>query len=331
MQGLQDVIIGIDGGGTHTRVMVSDLKGNVLSYLEKGAASVYKDLQAQHNVSQAITEALSLAHKGVHDVRGLAAGIAGYDSEEDLAWVKALTDIDGLHCPMWHFNDAVSAHYGALLARPGIAALSGTGSIILAITEDGRYLRNYDFHHYTRSSSRYIAYDAVFEVLAGNSDATDIDLVNSMLSHWNVGTIEAFYTLGRNGFLEDRRLRERDFEKFTPRITEAALAGSSIACRVSDRAIHQLKIGIELLAPSFSEPTVSVAFTGSVINSPYFKNKLTDLLSSSGSHKQYELVQPRFSPVTGSVLYAIHRLIGSSAIDEELLRTLYSSIHARQS
>src|SRR5947209_5935704 len=152
----QDIVVGIDGGGTHTRVMVMDFFGNVLSYVEKGSASLHKDLHAKQNVHQALTEALTVAQRDLHQVRGVAAGIAGYDSESDLDWVETLTDMEGLSCPRWHVNDAVVAHYGALMARPGIVAISGTGSIILARTEDGHYLRNYDFRHYAASAARFI-------------------------------------------------------------------------------------------------------------------------------------------------------------------------------
>ncbi len=39
----EQVVIGIDGGGTHIRVMVCSHRGHVLSYLERGSASIYKD------------------------------------------------------------------------------------------------------------------------------------------------------------------------------------------------------------------------------------------------------------------------------------------------
>ncbi len=61
-------------------------------------------------------------------------------------------------------------------------------------------------------------------------------------------------------------------------MTEAAVQGSSVAARVCDRAITQIKVGIELLAHSFSSETVDVTFIGSVINSPYFHKHLSEQL-----------------------------------------------------
>ncbi|GGG17029.1 BadF/BadG/BcrA/BcrD ATPase family protein [Paenibacillus abyssi] len=321
-----NVILGIDGGGTHTRVMVSDLSGNVLSYIEKGSASIRKDLLARQNVNQAILESLSAAGVELNQVCGIAAGVAGYDSEADLEWVESLTAIEGLTCPKWHFNDAVAAHYGALITKPGIVAVSGTGSIILAMTEKGQYIRNYDFHHYSDSAARFIAYDAVYEVLAGNRDETDKELVQLMLQHWEIHSIQELSYLARQGFGEDRRARDKKFGQFAPAVTEAASKGSSVSVYVCDRAIHKIKVGIEMMAAAFTGDIVSVAFIGSVINSPYFNCELTKQLAL-GNNKSFIVVNPRFSPVTGSVLYAMNGL--NIAIDDVVIHNLENSIHSQ--
>jgi glucosamine kinase len=64
-------------------------------------------------------------------------GIVGYDTPSDLNWIAPLTKLPELTCPVWHVNDAVSAHSGALMGRSGIIVIAGTGSIIVGITEDG--------------------------------------------------------------------------------------------------------------------------------------------------------------------------------------------------
>jgi glucosamine kinase len=316
------IVIGIDGGGTHTRVMVCDLYGNMLSYIEKGAASIYKDSSATLNVQNAIVEALEKANKSMHQVLGVAAGIAGYDTASDLEWIVPLTDIPGLSCPKWHVNDAVVAHYGALMTKPGIVVISGTGSIILGITEDGQYLRNYDFHHYAASAARFIAYDAVYEILAGNTNQTDDRLIQSMQEHWNVQSLNELFNLARKGFADDRQDRDRIFGHFTPMITEAAKQGSSVAVRVCDRAISQIKVGIELLASSFSNDTVNVTFIGSVVNTNYFIDALSEQLIR-GNNRQFTVVKPKFPPVTGAVLLAMNRL--NLSISEDIIHNLHKS------
>jgi glucosamine kinase len=193
------------------------------------------------------------------------------------------------------------------MTKPGIVVISGTGSIILGFTEDGQYLRNYDFHHYAASAARFIAYDAVYEILAGNTNQTDNMLIQSMQEHWNVQSINELFNLARKGFADDRQDRNRIFGLFAPMITEAAKQESSVAIRVCDRAINQIKVGIELLASSFSNDTVDVTFIGSVVNSYYFINALSEHLIY-GNNRRYNVVKPKFSPVIGAVLLALNRL-----------------------
>lgn len=317
-----EIVIGIDGGGTHTRVIAADAEGNVLAYCKKGSASMYRDSSAERNVKSAIMEALESGGLKPGRVIGLAAGIAGYDAPEDLDWITPLTAIPELACPKWHVNDALIAHYGAHLAQPGIIVISGTGSILIAINEDGRYLRNYDFHHYAASAARLLAYDTVYEVLAGQTDSSDERLIARMLAHWDASTLSDLYKLASKGFEADRKFRDSCFGQFAPVVTEAAEHGSSAAQRVCAKAVMQIKVGIELLAASFTRPEVPVAFIGSVANSGYFQSELRKTLKN-GTNKQYTVVTPQLPPAVGAVLYALKQL--GRPVTEDMISRLQDS------
>lgn len=315
-------VIGIDGGGTHTRVMVADLSGNVLSYIQSGSSSIYKDSRANENMQQAIEEALKQAKISANEVRLLTAGIAGLDSESDGEWVEKLTARNNLACPRKHVNDAVVAHYGAFLAKPGIMVISGTGSIIYAINEDRREIKNYDLHHYAASAARTLASEATYELLAGNSDKSDQAMMRAILRFWNVPTLHELSLLALRGFADDPLERNRRFAELAPFVTEAALNHSKLAQRVCDRAIDQIKVGIELLALYFSQDEVHVSFIGSVVQSEYFQQRILSVMKQ-GNNKQYRLVQPAVSPVVGAVLMALKEL--EIPIEPPLLNNLSRS------
>ncbi len=319
MHSQREIVIGIDGGGTHTRVMVSDLNGHILSYVENGASSVKKDKLARQNVQQAMIEALSRAGCHIAQVKGIAAGIAGLDSEDDLDWVRALTDVPGLSAPSWHVNDAVIAHVGAFLAEPGIVVISGTGSILFAITEEGTPIRNYDLHHYAASAARFLSYDAVFEILAGNGGSSDEVLIRQVLAYWGVADLAGLRNLAMSGFIEDRRERDRMFGRMAPLVTSNAAKGSRLAQFVCDKAIHQISVGVQLLGAYFTANTVPVAFVGSVVNSPYMKRCLTDKLAT-GKNKKYVAVEPALSTVAGAVVMALKRL--EVPVTDETIRNI---------
>ncbi|WP_213585342.1 N-acetylglucosamine kinase [Paenibacillus sp. J2TS4] len=313
------VVIGMDGGGTHTRVMVSDLQGQILSYVEHGGSSIRKDNQAKENARQAIIHALESAGCAPQQVKGLCAGVAGLDSEEDLAWVEGLTDVPGLNCPKWHVNDAVIAHAGAFLEKPGIVVVSGTGSILFAITEDGTHLRNYDFGHYASSAARFLSYDAVYELLAGNRQQSDEAMAQQILKFWAVNRIDELHKLASGGFMEDRKERDKKFGQMAPIVTKAAQEGSPLARTVCDRAVQQIVVGVELLGACFRESPVTVTGIGSVIQSPYMKAALTERLKE-GNNKFYAVVEPALSAVSGAVIMALKRL--QAPVDEQTLRNL---------
>lgn len=319
VQNTQEIVIGIDGGGTHTRVMVVDLAGNVLSYLENGASSIHKDLQARENVQRAIEEAIRQSGSDMKHVLAMTAGIAGFDSKADLEWVLPMTAIEGLDCQKQHVNDAVVAHSGALLTEPGIIVISGTGSIIYAVTEEGQQIRNYDLHHYAASAARFLAYDATFEILSGNIDDSDHDLVSNILQLWKLSTVEELSQLALQGFVADQRERNRKFAQVAPTVTEAAAQNSKLAKLVCDRAIHQIMAGVEMLASYFSNAEVNVSLVGSVVNSDYFQLRLATKMSD-GNNKKYRLIKPAFSPVAGAVLMALKQL--NIPIQQELLHNL---------
>ncbi|WP_259392004.1 hypothetical protein [Paenibacillus thiaminolyticus] len=52
-----NIVIGIDGGGTTTRVMMASLDGTVIAYAETGCCNPNKDVQAKQHVRDALQEA----------------------------------------------------------------------------------------------------------------------------------------------------------------------------------------------------------------------------------------------------------------------------------
>jgi glucosamine kinase len=193
------VVVGIDGGGTHTRAMVADTHGRVLSCVEAGGSNPNHHPKAQENAREAIRQALAEAGCEAGQVVSLVAGFAGLDSAEDQVWAEQFTAVPGLCCPRLQVNDAVIAHAGALRSRPGIIAILGTGSIVFGVTPDGRHVRNYDFHHYAASAARHLGYEAVHRIIAGETEAADLEFVQEVLAFWKVADRDGLCGLGDGG------------------------------------------------------------------------------------------------------------------------------------
>ncbi|HBL84838.1 MAG: hypothetical protein A2Y17_05110 [Clostridiales bacterium GWF2_38_85] len=322
----RNVILGIDGGGTYTRVAITSTEGILLSYVEsKGAASIYKDLNAKVNVCNAIQEVVNQANCKLEDIVGLAAGVAGLDNDSDLEWVRELTHIDGLECSSQHVNDAVIAHKGAFLSKPGIIAISGTGSIIFGITESGKYIRNYNFHHYAATAARFLSYDTVYKIIAGETDRTDSELVEQVLKHFKVKDLAELAQLGSEGFVEDSRDRNKQFGDLAPVITDAALRGSHLAIEICNQAATAIITGVKLIGSCFDSETVAVALIGSVVNSVYIKNTINELINIQ-AYKKYNVIEPALPAVLGAITMAMEQK--GIALNETVQNNLVKSAAA---
>lgn len=304
---MDQVVLGIDGGGTHTRVAVVDIQGLLLSHVNwQGASSFHKDKRAAENVQSAIAAVLAKAGVNPADVAGIVAGIAGLDSEDDLKWAKTLTEFPGLSpsCPILHVNDAVVAQNGAFLGDPGIIAISGTGSNIFCIEESGRQISSYDFHHYARTAARFLAYDAVYKITAGETDSSDTALTEAVLAHLGADDIPSLARMGASGFVEDGRERAKLFGDLGPSVTRAAVDGSKLAKDICDRAAADIVTGIRLLGACFASERIPVALIGSVANSTPVCEGIAEALAAP-SNRDYRLQEPALPAVLGAALMAL--------------------------
>ncbi len=319
---MAEIVLGIDGGGTHTRVVVADVSGRILATARAGGASPHKTTSAEANVQSAIHEAVSKAGHTLEEVVQLVAGLAGLDDPEDHLWAEKLTAVPGLECPRLHVNDAVVAHAGALQSQPGIIVISGTGSIIFAVTELGRQIRNYDFHQYAHSAARHLSYEAVYRMLAEDIQPEDNAFIGEVLAFWQVESLAELRERGTMGFVTDEVERMRLFGEMAPLVTASAQKGVPLARTVCDIAIDALGTGIRLLGSCFTRDTVPVALIGSVVQSEYIKQSLKSVLAKS-VNRSYEIIDSAFPSEVGAVILALGR--HGIVINTEVLSLLKAS------
>jgi glucosamine kinase len=125
------VVVGVDGGGSKTRVLVADGRGEALGSYE-GAASAVRPGAVEHSadvIAACVKEALAAA--GVPDVRpaAICVGVAGVGrpTEREQLW-RALTERD-LANELSVLPDAQVALDDAFGDGPGILLVAGTGSV----------------------------------------------------------------------------------------------------------------------------------------------------------------------------------------------------------
>jgi glucosamine kinase len=135
--GVARFLIGVDGGGTGTRVKLADLQGNVLGLGDAGPSALGQGAeQAWRHIQQAVEAAAAqagLANLAPGDCAiGLGLSGAGVPSQaaEFLARQPgyALLALD---------NDGFTTVLGAHAGQPGAVVASGTGSVGEVLRRDG--------------------------------------------------------------------------------------------------------------------------------------------------------------------------------------------------
>lgn len=127
---MSHLVVGVDGGGSKTHVIVADSRGKELATLT-GAASAVRPGEALHSaevIGALVRDALALAE---HDgkVRSLVVGVAGAGRDAERRSLQRALEGEGVAEEVQVLPDAAIALEDAFGDGPGILLISGTGSV----------------------------------------------------------------------------------------------------------------------------------------------------------------------------------------------------------
>ncbi|MGG3468777.1 BadF/BadG/BcrA/BcrD ATPase family protein [Neobacillus pocheonensis] len=321
----QHIVLGIDGGGTYTRVAAADVKGKILAFSKYPGSHPGKNQHPDENVKAAIREVLHQANTKVSSVECIVGGFAGLNRPEDRKWANEFLNILGLECVKVVLNDAHVAQFGAFVGGQGILAIAGTGSIVLGKTDAGSIIRNYDFHHDSAAAARYLSYSVIYEIITQKHPVEEQGFIQSVLSYWGTSDIEEFRILASKGFSENRVKAIQQLSGMAAFVTSAASKGSKIAYRACEKVIDSLVIGINLVASRFPSIEVPLALIGGVIKDPFMTKLLMDKLDRIKSNHTFSFQAPQLSPVLGAVLYSYSEL--GIPVNQEIVDKLKMAEH----
>ncbi|HML46879.1 MAG TPA: BadF/BadG/BcrA/BcrD ATPase family protein [Clostridia bacterium] len=137
--------IGIDGGGTHTRLLALDETGKTLWEGREGSTNL------ESNPPERVRARLAALLDGLFAVlppescRGLCMGAAGVDTPRTQAVMEGLLASLDLPFPCRVVNDSEIALYAQTEGGPGILVIAGTGSVCLGRDGAGRTRRSGGF------------------------------------------------------------------------------------------------------------------------------------------------------------------------------------------
>jgi len=270
------LLLAVDGGGTKTHALITDLEGKVLARGLGPSSNI-------HNVGlelscQAMTTAIEGALLQVSGLRpgakgqgwrgaSIAAacfGLAGVDAPQDEAdigrWVRQQTIAERFMV----VNDAELVLAGGTPEGWGVALVSGTGSVCLGRAADGRTVRVGGWGPLLGDEGS--GYEIAIEALRAVTRSVDGrgpagSLVNAVLRHWKLSDAT---TLIR--FVHAPTTTAAEIAGLATVVLEQAQRGDAVAQEILDRAARELARQVETAMSRLRLERPPLALAGGMLN-----------------------------------------------------------------
>ncbi len=273
------VLLGVDGGGTHTRARVATPQGQLLGEGRAGPSGLSLGLDAAWaHVQEAIGHAFEAAHLEPPAPAQVAVGIgvAGATS-------PSLLDGFAVRCRHWGrctlSDDAVIAHLGAFGDAPGLLVIAGTGSIAVARDRQGRLsqIGGWGYPLGDEGSGAWIGAQALRRLFCAiDHPGTSTPLVERMMR-----AVGADYAR----VVEWVRLsNQSSVARLAPLVFDAADAGDADALAILEHAADAVE---QLVDNGSDDPKLPVCLAGTVAQrlmprlSPPVQERLVEAVGDS--------------------------------------------------
>jgi len=301
-----EYIIGMDGGGTKTHGIISDLDGNPFAEVMGGSANFQMlgvDVVAR-SILKLILELVQKVGCDFHDVKIIVIGLAGAGKEEDKSkiynGIVKIANEYNLKLPKLIIEtDARIALEGAFMGGAGIVLISGTGSVMFAKDTNGEIHRIGGWGRFIGDEGSGFslgceALRAVAKFIDGRGGKTILkDLI-----------FEKFKITDLREVVSKIYSGEFDPASVAPIVTEAGEMGDEIAIKILDDACYELLTHIKAMLgkSNFGERVKLVLMGGVLRNENYLSRKLKKEITEN--FPQVDLIEPMASPAYGAIIYA---------------------------
>ncbi len=304
---LTDLVIGIDGGGSHTVAFLAEREqtGVILSQGLAGPSNI--QAVGEERAAKALDEAVSAAFAAARFERGpvaaAALGMAGADHPDSVAVIKEIARRLRLATTVEVVNDAVLLLEAGTPDGWGLAVIAGTGSIAFGRSKDGRFDRSGGWGYLLgdEGSAYALALAGTRAVARASDGCGDATVLTK--------TILAFMGLSEPLQMIDAVYRgtwdRAKLATIAPLVLSAAEEGDPIAVGIVEREATELARTTAAAARKLKLPPdrLPLAITGGVIvNSLRYRQRFLEALRADGINP--EPVTPVFEPANGALRIA---------------------------
>jgi N-acetylglucosamine kinase-like BadF-type ATPase len=306
-------VLAIDAGGTSCRAALSNMDGHIVHYAEGGPCN-YQSVgvkQASENLTNVLDQLTSALGKGVL-VEHAVIGIAGLDTEHDQliieSFVKESFRLANVQADTLILNnDGMITLLGSIGEAPGLIVVSGTGSIVLGKSNDGRQKRvggwghrigdDGSGHAIGHSALRHLikAYDGC-EPASGLHDA----ILKELQLHTIPELMEWVYS--------DAYTVER-VAAFAPIVFRLAHSGDSTASSILEQAGSDLARACAAVIEQLGleKAPFDIVIAGGILQKDTLViNKMMEALTKNFTN--FHVIQSYHEPIYSALLYGLRSL-----------------------
>lgn len=260
------MILGIDGGGTHTRAVLADAGGKMLGTGLAGTSNpqVHGAAAAQKELDAAVRQAFENAQRPRERVGAMCMGLGGAgragEQQELAAWARG-----HLAERVEVVNDGQIVLAAGTPENWGVAVIAGTGSLAWGRSRKGETARAGGWGYILGDEGS--GYDLARQALRAATQYADgrgekTELLNAILDYWKLSAppdlVPRVYRTG---------LTHKDLAKLAPVAVACAARGDAVARRLVGDAADALARGVAAVsrALDFPQQEFPLALTGGLI------------------------------------------------------------------
>jgi N-acetylglucosamine kinase-like BadF-type ATPase len=299
--------LGVDGGGTQTRVLLADERGRICG--EGRGGSTNRNHHSRDEVRENLRQAVRAALAGRGDggmLAGVFMGMCGVSNDDDrrdiVSIAREISEL-GPTVPVRVDNDSRAGLTGGLPGRPGIVLIAGTGSACYGATPDGRdfWCGGWGAMVDDVGSGPWIGLQAMRAAVRSEDGRTPPTVLRQAVFEF-LGLRDSREFLDR---VHNRGLEREEIGRLAPKVIEAYARGDAVAGGILDEAAAELSLLVGTVAKKLFDgrPCELILVGGVARSGPPFQPMLCDRIVRDTP--TVAVREPELSPVQGAVLEAL--------------------------
>lgn len=298
-------LIGIDGGGTKTHAVLTNLQGEKLFECFAGPSNflILGTRKASETILSLIDSCKNSLNISYEDISAALLGTTGAGRRNDAELLEAdfQSYLKSKNISLKNFHvesDARIALEGAFSGKPGSILIAGTGSILFGKDKEGNIHRVGGFGRFIGDEgSGYSIGKKALTALAKSFDGRSAKTILSELINekFGISSSEKLITeVYKNNF---------DIASPAPLVLQAAEMGDKTAIQIIESETDELILHIKAMKEKIKEEALFIAFIGGILSS---KNVYSDLFTKKIKEQisNCQVKPPDYPPEYGAILMA---------------------------